>query len=84
MITLTLSTIMFIGFMLLGIGVWNQLSYEEVYSKVEIYGNYVLDDIGRSFRESNIEEISLDNSFESLTRWASPPESVVAGCPTLI
>ena len=26
----------------------------------------------------------LDNSFDSLIRWASPPERVVADCPILI
>ena len=57
MITISLSTVMFIGFMLLGNGVWDQLSFEDVHEQVETYGNYVLDDIGDAFRKSNIDRI---------------------------
>jgi len=65
MVTMSLSTVMFIGFMLLGIGVWDQLSFEDVHDQVETYGNYVLDDISDAFRESNIDKIDLDNSFDT-------------------
>ena len=63
MVTMSMSTIMFIGFMLLGNGVWDQLSFEDVHEQVETYGNYVLDDIGNAFRKSNIDRIDLNNSF---------------------
>ena len=65
MVTVSLSTIVFVGLMLLSNGVWNQLSYEDVYENVERYGNYILDDISDSFRQSDVDYIELDNAFDT-------------------
>tara|TARA_Y100000814_G_scaffold60147_1_gene37286 strand:- start:372 stop:998 length:627 start_codon:yes stop_codon:yes gene_type:complete len=65
MASMSISAIMFLGFMVLGGGVSNELSYEDVYETVERYGNYVLDDISESFRQSDVDYIELDNAFET-------------------
>ena len=60
MVTLLLSTMVYIGFGMLGSGVSNQLSYEDVNQKVQHYGNYILDDIYKSFKEANVSYIAVD------------------------
>ena len=54
MVGTLLSSILLIGFTLLGSGIWEQLSYEDVHEKVQRYGNYILDDISESFKKNNI------------------------------
>jgi len=61
MVGTVLSSILLIGFTLLGSGIWGQLSYEDVHEKVQRYGNYVLDDMSESFKENNIERIRIDS-----------------------
>ena len=61
MVGTILSSILLIGFTLLGSGIWGQLSYEDVHEKVQHYGNYVLDDMAKSFTTSNIDKINIDS-----------------------
>jgi len=61
MVSVVLSSILLIGFALLGSGIWGQLAYEDVHEKVQHYGNYVLDDMSESFKESDIERIRIDS-----------------------
>ena len=61
MVGTLLSSILLIGFTLLGSEIWGQLSYEDVHEKVQRYGNYVLDDMSQSFRKSDIDKIRIDS-----------------------
>ena len=61
MVGTLLSSILLIGFTLLGSGIWGQLSYEDVHEKVQKYGNYVLDDMSRVFKKANIDKIRIDS-----------------------
>ena len=61
MVGTVLSSILLIGFTLLGSGIWAQLSYEDVHEKVQKYGNYVLDDMSDAFKKNNIDKISIDS-----------------------
>ncbi len=54
-----LSSILLIGFGLLGVGIWTQISYEDVCAKVDQYGNNVLDNMSDSFKLSNVQDIGL-------------------------
>ena len=67
MVGTLLSSILLIGFTLLGSGIWEQLSYEDVHEKVQRYGNYVLDDIGNAFTQSDISKISMNNWVDGFT-----------------
>jgi len=51
--------------------IFSQLSYEDVNQKVQYYGNYVLDDISKSFKKNNIDRISIDNydGFSIIRVW---------------
>ena len=64
MVGTLLSSILLIGFTLLGSGIWGQLSYEDVHEKVQRYGNYVLDDISESFQKNNI-DINLNSYVDN-------------------
>ena len=61
MVGTILSSILLIGFTLLGSGIWGQLSYEDVHEKVQRYGNYVLDDMAKSFTKADIDKIRIDS-----------------------
>ena len=61
MVGTILSSILLIGFTLLGSGIWGQLSYEDVHEKVQRYGNYVLDDMAKAFTSADIEKIRIDS-----------------------
>ena len=66
-----LSSGVLIGLTFLMGGIFSQLSYEDVNQKVQNYGNYVLDDISKSFKKNNIDRISIDNydGFSIIRVW---------------
>lgn len=61
MVGTVLSSILLVAFTLLGAGIWSHLSYEDVHEKVQKYGNYVLDDMSKSFSENQIDKIRIDS-----------------------
>ncbi len=61
MVGLLLSSILLIGFTLLGAGIWGQLSYEDVHEKAQRYGNYVLDNMAEEFNEPGVNNIRIDS-----------------------
>ena len=56
-----------VAFTILGSGVWEQITYEDVQEKVQRYGNYVLDDIAQAFRESDIHEIDMTSYADNFS-----------------